>query len=249
MANAVNLQLLIKAFAFKLIAEGKVTHADIPDTPDVESERRQMFFGDAIGIRSFYVWKDTGNRLLLNILKKAKNVRPSGRYQNCLKVRNSDYRLALANYLLDEGGEMVDMLGMRETMNDLMARLRDDGLTASGKLTGGILGSIGAGDPMSVSAAEFNSAAERYYRTELCAKHMDEAFTFLEEDFSPARALKEGEKTILKWILGTKDAADFLKEIRSGVINDGVTEDVLGKLISLVILSIHHDTIEAGKES
>jgi hypothetical protein len=249
MANAVNLQLLIKAFAFKLIAEGKVTHADIPDTPDVESERRQMFFGDAIGIRSFYVWKDTGNRLLLNILKKAKNVRPSGRYQNCLKVRNSDYRLALANYLLDEGGEMVDMLGMRETMDDLMARLRDDGLTASGKLTGGILGSIGAGDPMSVSAAEFNSAAERYYRTELCAKHMDEAFTFLEEDFSPARALKEGEKTILKWILGTKDAADFLKEIRSGVINDGVTEDVLGKLISLVILSIHHDTIEAGKES
>lgn len=249
MTNAVNLQLLIKAFAFKLIAEGKVTHADIPDTPDVESERRQMFFGDAIGLRSFYVRKDTGNRLLLNILKQARSVRPSGRYQNCLKVGNSDYRLALADFLADEGGELADMLGVRETLDDLMARLRDDGLTASGKLTRGILDSIGAKRPMSVNAGEFNCAAERYYRTELCARHMDEAFSFLEEDFSPCRVLKEGEKTILKWILGTKDAAGFLTEIRSDVINDSVSEEVLGKLISLVILSIHHDIVEAGRES
>jgi hypothetical protein len=247
MANAVNLQLLIKAFAFKMIAEGKVLHADIPDTPDVESERRQMFFGDAIGLPSFYVRKDTGNRLLLNILKKAKNVRPSGRYQNYLKVRSSDYRFALARFLTDEAGEMVDMLGLRATMGDLMARLRDDNVTASGKLTRGILGSIGARDRMAVSAAEFNSAAERYYRSDLCAKHMREAFTFMEKDYSSVRTLKEGEKTILKWILGSKDAADFLNEIRDDVINDGVSEDDLGKLISLVVLSIHHDIAEAGR--
>lgn len=248
MSNAVNLQLLIKAFAFKMIAEGKVSHGDIPDTPDVESERRQMFFGGAIGLPSFYVRKDTGNRLLLDILKKAKTVRPSGRYQNRLKVRNSDYRLALAKFLMDEAGDLVDMLGLRPTMDDLMARLRDDGLTASGKLTGGILKSIGARDPMALNAAEFNGSAERYYRSGLCAGHMREAFTFLEEDFSPLRSLKDGEKTILKWILGTKDAAFFLKEIRDEVISDSATEADIGKLISLVVLSIHNDIIEAGKE-
>jgi hypothetical protein len=230
-----------------MIAEGKVSHADIPDTPDVESERRQMFFGNAIGLPSFYVRKDTGNRLLQSILKKSKNVKPSGRYQNYLKVRNSDYKLALTQLLLDESAEMVDMLGLRRTMDDLTARLRDDGMTASDKLTRGILDSIGAREPMSVKAAEFNSAAERYYRTGLCAKHMREAFTFMEEDYSSARTLKEGEKTILKWILGANDAADFLKQIRDDVINDSVTEDELCKLISLVILSIHHDIAEAGK--
>ena len=248
MSNAVNLQLLIKAFAFKLIAEGKVSHADIPDTPDVESERRQMFFGDAIGLPSFYVRKDSGNRLLMNILKRTKNVKPSGRYQNYLKVRNSDFRFALARFLMDEGGEIVDMLGLHATMDDLVTRLRDDTTTASGKLTRGILGCIGEKNPMSANAAEFNSAAEHYYRTDLCAKHMQEAFTFLEEDFSSIREMKEGEKTILKWILGTKDAVDFLKDIRNDVIKDIATEDEIGKLISLLVLSIHNDITEACRE-
>ena len=248
MANAVNLQQLIKAFAFKLIAEGSVNHHDIPDTPHVESERRQMFFGEAIGITSFYVRKDTKNNFLLNILKKIKNVRSSTRYPNYLKVKNSDYRLALAKTLLEGAGELTEMLGLRTTMEDLIARLQDDTITASGKLTKGILKTVGADNPLAVKATEFNNAAERYYRTDLCLKHMVEAFSFLEQDFSPVRQLKEGEKTILKWILGTKDAADFLKECKDDITNDRASEDILSKMISLVVLSIHHDTIEAGNE-
>ena len=245
MANAVNLQMLISAFAFKLIAEGKVSHGDIPDTPHVESERRQMFFGGAIGLSSFYVRKDTGNRFLMDVLKRARNVRSSTRYPNYLKIKNADYRLALMKTLEDEAGELVDNLGLRETMNDLKLRLNDGGTTASGKLTGGILKVIGAKDPLSVSASEFNNAAERYYRTGLCDKHMHEALAFLMEDFSSARPLKEGEKTIMNRILGSKDAVDFLKEIEADVVNDRITEEALGKLISLVVLSVHFDTIEA----
>ncbi len=246
MGNAVNLQLLINAFAFKLIAEGRISHEDIPDTPHVESERRQMFFGDAIGLSSFYVRKDTRNHFLLDILKKADNVRSSARYPNYLKVRNSDYRLALAKMLEHEAGQLVDILGLRETMDDLVSRLQDPQLTASGKLTSGILDVIGAKDPLSVPTSEFNGAAEHYYRSELCARHMREALAFLTEDFSSARSLKEGEKTVMKWILGSKDAVDFLEEIKADIVNDGITDEVLRKMISLVILSIHLDTVEAA---
>lgn len=129
MSNAVNLQLLITAFAFKLVAEGAVSHDDIPDTPHAESERRQMFFGEAIGLSSFYVRKDTKNNFLLKILKSAKNARPSSRYPNYLKVKNIDYRLALVKTLEEGAGELLEMLGLRGTMDDLFARLQDEKLT------------------------------------------------------------------------------------------------------------------------
>jgi len=49
MARAVGLQNLLSALAFKYIAEESVTHAHIPDDPFVESERRQIIFGQAVG--------------------------------------------------------------------------------------------------------------------------------------------------------------------------------------------------------
>ena len=50
MASATNLQTLITALAYKYILTGAVSHADIPDHPFVESERRQVFFAAAAGI-------------------------------------------------------------------------------------------------------------------------------------------------------------------------------------------------------
>ncbi len=54
MGRAANLQMLITALAYKYIVTGQLTHADIPDHPVVESERRQIFFGAAVGIPTFY---------------------------------------------------------------------------------------------------------------------------------------------------------------------------------------------------
>lgn len=246
MAHAVNLQNLIHACAFRMIAEGKVSHHDIPDTPPAESERRQMFFGDAIGLSSFYVRKDTGNHFLLRILKNVGSVRPSARYPYFVKVKSADYRRALLRTLEKESGELIEMLGARATLDDLRARIDDPARTASGKLTQGILGNLNAKTPLSVPAAEFNAAAERYYRTDLCAQHMVEAFSFLEEDFQQAPEWKEGEKTIVKTVLGGNDAVAFLAACREEVLADTVSRDVLETLISLVILSIHHDTVGAG---
>ena len=59
MGDAAGLQALLTALAFKYVLTGTVGHEAIPDTPTVESERRQIFFGTAIGIPTFYVLKNT----------------------------------------------------------------------------------------------------------------------------------------------------------------------------------------------
>ncbi|MBO0861064.1 MAG: hypothetical protein J2P21_21785, partial [Chloracidobacterium sp.] len=64
MGRAVDLQALVTALAFKYQAQGKYTHRDIPDNPFVESERRQIFFGAAIGVPTFFVKRDSPNQLL-----------------------------------------------------------------------------------------------------------------------------------------------------------------------------------------
>jgi len=59
LAGAIRLQGLITALAFKYIMKGDVNHVHIPDDPSIESERRQIFFGAAIGLPTFFVKKDT----------------------------------------------------------------------------------------------------------------------------------------------------------------------------------------------
>jgi hypothetical protein len=55
LTGATNLQVLLTALAFKYMANGDVSHRHIPDTPFIESERRQIFFCMAIGIPTFFV--------------------------------------------------------------------------------------------------------------------------------------------------------------------------------------------------
>ena len=64
MGPAVSLQQLITAFACQSIIDQKITHRHIPDSPVVESERRQILFGAAIGIPTFFVEKQTPNVLM-----------------------------------------------------------------------------------------------------------------------------------------------------------------------------------------
>ena len=132
------------------------------------------------------------------------------------------------------------------TLRDLQARLDDQRLTASGKLARGILDNLGTGKPLTAKADEFNAAAEQYYRTALCRAQMRETFSFLEEDFAAATGWKEGEKTVLVTELGGNDPLKFLRSCRDEVVSDKASPETLTRLLGLVILSIHHDTIEAG---
>lgn len=91
MGRAADLQTLLNALAFKYIAEGKLTHSYIPDDPNVESERRQIFFGAAIGIPTFYVRRNTGNLFLKKIIERTGKVRHSHRYPGYLRIYNLEY--------------------------------------------------------------------------------------------------------------------------------------------------------------
>src|SRR5262245_54499767 len=92
--RGVDLQALVTALAFKYQAQGKYAHVDIPDSPFIDSERRQIFFGAAIGIPTFFVRRDTTNQLLRAILSRTKRTRASRRYSGYLRVHNDDYRRA-----------------------------------------------------------------------------------------------------------------------------------------------------------
>ncbi len=75
MGKAVTLQNLLYLLAFKYIVSGQIGHEHIPDDPSVESERRQVIFGAAIGIPTFFVHEKTGNTLIKKIMGKTDRVR------------------------------------------------------------------------------------------------------------------------------------------------------------------------------
>jgi hypothetical protein len=85
---AVSLQQLITAFACQSVIDQKITHRHIPDTPVVESERRQILFGAAIGIPTFFVQKQTPNVLMQSILKEVVHTRQSSQYPGHIRIHN-----------------------------------------------------------------------------------------------------------------------------------------------------------------
>jgi hypothetical protein len=254
--RAADLQALLTALAFKYQAQGKFTHVDIPDKPSVESERRQIFFGAAIGLPTFFVRRDTPNRLLRAILSRTKRTRASRRYSGYLRVQIDDYRHALLQTLLEDGADLIEMFRLRETVADLKARLDDPANTgAAGKLARGILESAGEStglrSPMRMKAEDFNLQAERYYRDTLRRRHIAEAFEFLIDDLRAIekRAAQDAGDVgnALRDCLNGRGAAKTAERLRSRIVTDDATEDELRALINLTLLSIHHDMEESRK--
>jgi hypothetical protein len=252
MGRAVDLQALVTALAFKYQAQGKYAHGDIPDTPLIESERRQIFFGAAIGIPTFFVRRDTTNRLLRAILSRTKRTRASRRYSGYLRVQNDDYRRALMQTLLEDGADLIEMFGLRETVADLKARLDDPAnATAAGKLMRGILENTGLRSPMRLKAEEFNLQAERYYRDTLRRKHTAEAFGFLIDDLralekSAAQADGAVRKALRDCLKGRR-ATEVAERLGARVMTEEATEDELRALINLTLLSVHLDMKDSEK--
>lgn len=242
LGRAADLQMLLNALAFKLIAAGAVTHQHIPDTPFVESERRQILFGAAIGIPTFFVHKDTPNRLLRSILQRTRNTRASRRYSGYLRVLSHEYCAALVAFLRDEASMLVEGMGLDELFVDLEARLREpERFAAVGKLTSGILEGLGARSPIKVPARDFNLAAERYYREKLRREHVLEGWQYAADDMH-AMALGEMPMAIevreaLSAILQGQSMDNFLDEAHDALSVDHVAADTAGRLLQLMILA------------
>ncbi len=246
MGRAVDLQMLLNALAFKYIAEGKLTHQHIPDNPSVESERRQIFFGAAIGIPTFFIRKDTGNLFLRKIVEQTDRVRHSHRYPGYLRIYNTEYRKTLMRVLQNDAADLIEMLNLQETMEDLQQRLDNpDKHSVVGKLTREILDELDAESPMNVQADEFNQAAERYYRNRLKKFHLLEAFRILEGDLAELYSTRMGidngvYKEAIHRILKDKNPLEYLDAIKNDVIAEIVPEDDLRKLIYLILIILDY---------
>lgn len=234
MARAAELQTLVTALAFKYMALGKYTHAHIPDEPFIESERRQMIFGSAVNIPTFFVRSDTDNLFLKEILSRAERIRPSRRYPGYIRVHNSEYQLALLRVLKSDGADLIEMFGSQETLEDLEIRLKyPDQFSACGKLTSGVLSCAGALRPCDLSAEEFNSSAEKFYREDLRKRHIEEALDFLEQDVVSLE--KMDLDSGLRQLPVTRDTASLPRRLHGGIMNEDLPVAELRRLIYLVL--------------
>ncbi|PKN88739.1 MAG: hypothetical protein CVU51_03585 [Deltaproteobacteria bacterium HGW-Deltaproteobacteria-1] len=244
---AVNLQNLLYLLAFKYIVTGQVGHEHIPDDPSVESERRQIFFGSAIGLPTFFVQSSTGNTLLKKIISRTERVRMSRRYPGYLRAYNLEYRRALLKILHEDAADLIEMLGMRDDLVDLEDRLNyPEGFSACGRLTRGVLNTVGARSPLEVSAATFNQEAEKYYRTDLRNHHILEAFALLGDDMGKLEKASDecGQvaRTLLYGIFKGKTTGEFLEDARHEILSETASVRTLETIINMILVHIHHKT-------
>ncbi len=245
MAQAVSLQNLIYLLAFKYIATGRISHENIPDDPFIESERRQIIFGSAIGIPTFFVHRHTGNGFLKSIIEKTQRVRSSRRYTGYTRIYNIEYRRALLELIRNDAADLIEMLGMRETIRDLECRINEpDHFAATGKLIRGIINQANAKSPMTVPADRFNQGAEKYYRTELRNRHIRESFSFLSKDIVKLdQAVSDTNheiRSLLHSILQEKNLPSFLTRVQGEVIQERATSETLETLVYIILAYIHY---------
>lgn len=245
MCRATGLQALVTALAYRYILEGRVDHGSIPDDPFVESERRQIFFGSAAGIPTFFIRRNTRNRFMIRLLEQTRETRSSRRYKGYIRVRNLEYRRALIRILRSDGADLIDQMGLEETVADLEHRTGSETESAAGKLVKEILDTAGATSPYHLSAQEFNTAAESYYRNRLRRRHLESGLAVLKEDLRRLDSMEMwrggGYARPLLKLLGGRDASEFLTSVSSRVMAETASADELKLLIHLLILTVHND--------
>ncbi len=243
LAGAVDLQRLLTVLALSLIAKGRLSHSHIPDHPEVESERRQIFFAAAIGLPTFFVRQDTPNLLLRRILECTAETRPSRRYPGYLRVKLPQYLLGCLRLVEQEGAEIIECLGLGPALADLRERLaQPEQRSARGRLVHGILGQLGASDPLRVEARQFNQAAEDYYRTGLRRRHLGEAWSVLGQDLSGAglRALERDPEArrSLGRVLAGRDPQSLLAGLREPILSGRAAAPEVSLAINLLLTAI-----------
>jgi hypothetical protein len=243
MGHAANLQMLITALAYKYIFTGSISHADIPDHPFVESERRQIFFGAAAGIPTFYVRTDTPNRLLARMVKKTRDTRTSRRYTGYTRVRIADFQRTLIRLLKEDAPELIEMGKLHDTIRDLEDRIDED--SVANRLTRRICEDAGASSPMALTGDEFNAAAETFYRERLKKEQMGQALDQWSEQvrqLDGMSAWRSGHfNQALFAVLKGKDASAFISTARSSVIAEELPLACHHtQMIHLMLLTLSH---------
>lgn len=243
LGGAAGLQTLITALAYKYMATGALGHGAIPDTPEIESERRQFMFAAAIGLPFCYVRRDTGNLFLRRILAHTRRSRPSKFYRGYLKVSLADYRGALLRMLQADAPDLIEMFGLAATLADTQNRIDDPNAGASGRLNKAVLSALDVRSPLHVGAHEYNRAAERHYRETLRRTHMEKCFNLLLRD---CLALEDADgrgayDEALRAVMGDESALAFALRIKRDALNETLPLSILKRLIALILIGIGRD--------
>ena len=245
MAAAVTLQQLITALSFKYMAQEMCTHRYIPDTPQAESERRQIFFARAINLPTFYVRRNTRNRFLLKILRHTRNKRNSRRYPGYIRVYVKDYCLALLEIIQIDAQDLIEELGCAEMLQDLWHRIEVPEMhSASGQLTQAILKRCGQKNPLDISEHSFNSAAEDFYRTDLRRRHIFEALDMLSGSVAALKQDMHLESSIGRWLedeASVKGMEHNFAAFGRKLAHGDLEGEHLLKMINIVLCTIHVD--------
>jgi hypothetical protein len=237
--------MLVTSLAYKYIFTGRISHADIPDHPFVESERRQIFFGSAVGIPTFYVRSNTRNRFLARLVKRTPNTRTSRRYSGYTRVRADDFKQTLVSLLHDDASELIEMGGLASTLEDLALRIKEgEQHAAAQRLTRRICDSAGAGSCMAMRGDEFNAAAESFYRKQLKKEQMAQALDVWCEQVRQLDGLAAWRSGVynqaLLSVLKGKDAVAFIDSLRSAVLAEDLPTGSIKRLIHLLLLTLDH---------
>ncbi len=251
--HAANLQSLITSLAYKYIFTGRVTHADIPDHPFVESERRQIFFGAAIGIPTFYIKTNTPNRLMARMVKQTRNTRPSRRYPGYTRVLAEEFKQTLVNIIEEDALELIEIGNYRETLKDLKGRLSDrQGNHVACRLTRRICKEAGVSSPMKLKGEAFNMAAESFYRGRLKREQIGQALDLWCEEVENLDSLptwRAGRyNQALFSVLEGMDAAAFISRARIALLAEELPLSMIRRLIHLMLLTLDNMRRRIGAE-
>jgi hypothetical protein len=253
MAPAAALQTLITALAYQYVLTGTVQAEDIPDSPALESERRQIFFASAMGVPTVYVEARSANRFLRRILAHVRDTRASRRYPGYTRIPVAAYARGLVCTLHQDGAGLIEAYGLRTQLDDLEGRLQNpDHGSAAGRLTRAILAEAGARSPFQLRGVEFNAAAEAFYRQDLRRRHLAEGLQVLETDLAAMDSLQAWRNGTynrpLFQILDGHDARDFLRRVRADLLEGRLNESHLLRLIHLTLVTIHQDRRAGARE-
>jgi hypothetical protein len=142
-------------------------------------------------------------------------------------------------------------MGLHDTLQDLELRFNESAShSAAGRLTSGILAEVNASSPLSVEAREFNLGAERFYRTTLRQRQIEEALGLLAHDCSlldrEQVKLDEKLRKALLVVLQGQDAYRFVEVIKDDVLHERADISTLKRLMNLILVRVHHDETMAS---
>ena len=244
MGAACDLHLLVTLLAYKYIFQQKVSHRSIPDSPTVESERRQFFFGAAIGIPTFYVQKKSSNQLLSRIVRQAGNTRASRRYSGYIRVTAVEYRRALLRLLREDGADLIEMMHLQPVVEDLAQRIHDPERHAvDRRLTHRMLEEKRGVHPLKVKGREFNQQAETHYRGPLRQQHIAEAFAHFRRamrELDSWQAWRSGRyNQALFALLEGRNSEAYLAAAEQALLREELSDQTCETLINLLLLVFH----------